>query len=152
MLLPPLVICNQSGFKNELLNTNLEDFKRNTIALDDVIFDNTSIQHSNHSINFTIETVYSAFRGRCYAIKFKKMMDKNLDFVDIGLKGGQNLHLYTLEPGFEKLLTFEFWINKPMKLEMKKEYNIADLYVTKEIIMQESNDCDIRNSHEYIGK
>ena len=152
MLLPTLVICNQSGFKNELLNTNLEDFKRNTISLDDVIPDNTSIQQRNHSVNFTIETVYSAFRGRCYAIKFKQMMDENLDFVDIGLKAGQNLHLYTLEPGFEKLLTFEFWINKPKKLEMKKEYNIADLYVTKEIIMQESNHCNLRNSYEYIGK
>jgi hypothetical protein len=111
-----------------------------------------SIQQRNHSVNFTIETVYSAFRGRCYAIKFKEMMDENLDFLDIGLKTGQNLHLYTLEPGLEKLLTFEFWIKKPRKLELKKEYTFADLHVTKEIIMQESNDCDLRNSYEYVGK
>ena len=32
-------------------------------------------------------------------------------FVDIELKGGHNLELYTLEPGFEKFLTFEYWIN-----------------------------------------
>ena len=70
-----------------------------------------SIQQRNHSVNFTIETVYSAFRGRCYAIKFKEMMDENLDFLDIGLKTGQNLHLYTLEPGLEKLLTFELMLN-----------------------------------------
>ena len=80
------------------------------------------------------------------------MMDENLDFLDIGLKTGQNLHLYTLEPGLEKLLTFEFWIKKPRKLELKKEYTFADLHVTKEIIMQESNDCDLRNSYEYVGK
>ena len=154
MLLPTLVICNQSGFKNGLLNTNLEDFKRNTIAIDDVILDNTSIQQSNNCvINFTIETVYSAFRGRCYAIKFKDMIWETITmYVDVVLKGGQNLELYTLEPGFEKFLTFEYWIKKPKKLKMKKEYSFTDLHVTKEIIMQESNDCDLRNSYEYIGK
>ena len=153
MLLPTLVICNQSGFKNELLNTNLEDFKNNTIALDDILHDNTSIQLRNHSLNFTIETVYSAFRGRCYAIKFKEMiLEKITMFVAIELKGGENLELYTLEPGFEKFLTFEYWIKKPKKLKMKKEYSFADLHVTKEIKMQESNGCDLRNSYEYVGK
>ena len=153
MLLPTLVICNQSGFKNELLNTNLEDFKRNTIALDDVLHHNTSIKQSNNSVNFTIETVYSAFRGRCYAIKFNFMIWETITmFVDIELKAGQNLEIYTLEPGFEKFLTFEYWIQKPKKLKMKKHNSFADLHVTKEIIMQESNDCDSRNLHEYVGK
>ena len=35
--LPTLVICNQTGFKNEELNTHLDDFKRNTIELNDTI-------------------------------------------------------------------------------------------------------------------
>ena len=153
MLLPTLVICNQSGFKNELLNTNLEDFKRNTIALDDVLHHNTSIKQSNNSVNFTIETVYSAFRGRCYAIKFNDKIWQTITmFVDIELKGGLDLELYTLEPGFEKFLIFEYWVKKPKKLKMKKHNSFADLHVTKEIKMQESNDCDLRNSQEYIGK
>ena len=69
MLLPTLVICNQSGFKNELLNTNLDDFKSNTIAFDDVVLDKPSIQQRINSVNFTIETVYSAFRGRVTSLE-----------------------------------------------------------------------------------
>ena len=58
---------------------------RNTIELKDVLI---SIHHGSdkRKMEYSNETVYSAFQGRCYSIKIKEPMLKELTFIDIELK------------------------------------------------------------------
>ena len=65
-------------------------WNRNTIKLDEILISiNEGI--GGKSVEFTTETVYSAFHGKCFSIKINEVITKELVFVDIKLKSGHNL-------------------------------------------------------------
>ena len=70
----------------------------------------------------------------------------------IPIQSGHNLDLYTLEPGSEKFMAFEYWISKPKMIKLRKEHKIADFYINKQIKVQSSATCLSKNSYQYFGE
>ena len=70
LMSPTLLICSSSSFKEATLNTNLEDYKRNSLRLDDFLVDASWIVANEHgtSIMQDIVEIHTAFHGSCYAI------------------------------------------------------------------------------------
>lgn len=64
--LPAFLICNQSGFKNEDVNTRLADYKANTLSLEDLeihiegSFDGKDVSN----VSYSIEAIHSAYKER----------------------------------------------------------------------------------------
>jgi hypothetical protein len=139
--LPTLVFCNQSGFKNVEINTRLNDYKANTMTLKDfyISVERNDVIGKQNKINFTIDPVYSAFKGICYALSIKEKAKPFQTYV-ISLTSKHNLNLYTMEPGSEMFIVLDVWPEKPTKLAISAETAMSDIYVEKQIL-EKTEDC-----------
>ena len=83
--LPSITLCNISGFKkpiDEHADIEFDKYLNYTIELHEIISviwytnQNGEIEYNsppfNNSKLFTISTTFSAFKGRCYTIEYKK--------------------------------------------------------------------------------
>ena len=70
LMSPTVIICGESSFKEAKLNTNLEDYKRNSLRLNDFLVDASWVENTDHgtSIMQDIVEIHTAFHGSCYAI------------------------------------------------------------------------------------
>ena len=85
--LPSITLCGFSGFKrivDKYSDLKLENYVNNTIGLNEMlieVYDNDQNVFEAKSINkpifgesnvWKITTIYSAYRGRCYTIEYRK--------------------------------------------------------------------------------
>ena len=151
LLLPTLVLCNKTGFKSNTLFNDMETFNKNTIDLEDIIID-IKPDKIQGQFDYTINTVYSVFQGRCYAIKIHDHIHKKVaENAVISIKPDVDLLAYALEPGFEFFIILEFWIKKPKILYLEKNWYFYDLFVSKEVKHWRPMNCLEMESSEYIG-
>ena len=76
---PTFLICNDSPFKERVLNTNPDDYKNNTMALKDVLLDVLFVKGGEGILNYkpvsikeSVKEVATMFHGTCF------MIDKTL--------------------------------------------------------------------------
>ena len=88
LLLPVIIICNGSGFKNPKVSTvDLDDYLNNTFELSDVLIsiisgegvgvmspsDDEHLYNSTYKDNLIhIDSFLTYYRGRCYSVEYKK--------------------------------------------------------------------------------
>ena len=91
LYLPSITLCGFSGFKrivNRYSDLKLENYVNNTIDLNEMLitaFDNEQNNvdpkvglepNTNKSSIWKIITTYSAYRGRCYTIEYRKKVSR----------------------------------------------------------------------------
>ena len=81
---PLLVLCNSTPFKESILNTNLEDYKNNTLRFDDVLEDVLFVKDASQnalgskpvSIKGRVREVQTMIHGNCFIIDSKMQVDE----------------------------------------------------------------------------
>ena len=87
LYLPSITLCGFSGFRrivDDYSDLKLENYVKNTIELNEILIkafdtEHNSIEHKDilmHSVNesnvLRIITTFSAYRGRCYTLEYRK--------------------------------------------------------------------------------
>ena len=100
LYLPSITFCGQSGFKRKVENYSdfeLENYLNNTVKLSDIVKE--VADHSNDSFakpdshstfdgsgKWNIVETYSAYRGRCYTMEYKELVNNlicNLQCIEL---------------------------------------------------------------------
>ena len=76
---PLILICNESSFKQPIMATDFDGYRRNTMALNDFLIDilllydagESIIKAKPISIKHSIEEIFTAFHGTCFLVKEK---------------------------------------------------------------------------------
>lgn len=148
---PSIIVCNQSGFKTDEIVTDLQEYNDNTVAKDDII---EVVECHFNDCQFEIETIYSAFNGRCYAVKMKTFVQEAVSqYFIIKLKKElqKHLKLLTIEKGLEYLLAFDIWIEKPVIQLIDAEKDVVMDYVIYRNILEKVENCSDKSSNDYMG-
>ena len=96
LFLPSITMCGLSGFKKKVdkyADIELENYINNTLSLNEILFsvednDGNTLRiesvsrpahFSNQSNLWKVSTTYSAFKGRCHTIEYKKEVTDNIE-------------------------------------------------------------------------
>ena len=83
--IPYILVCNDSAFKEPVMNTEYHGFVQNTLDLDEVFVDLKIFQNAGHgildvkseSMKNSLKKIFTAFHGTCFLIN-KKLQVWNL--------------------------------------------------------------------------
>ena len=83
---PWILICNESSFKQPIMATDFDGYRRNTMALNDFLIDilllydagESIIKAKPTSIKHSIEEIFTAFHGTCFLVKENIKVNLNL--------------------------------------------------------------------------
>ncbi len=69
--IPNLIVCNESGFKNLELNTNMKDYLANTIQQNETILKigKDFMNDLSWTGDYKVRPIYTAYRGTCYILE-----------------------------------------------------------------------------------
>ena len=86
---PMILICNESAFKQPIMATDFDGYRRNTMALDDFLIDilllkdagNSIIKAKPRSLKHSIEEIFTAFHGMCFVVKENIKVSLTFSFI-----------------------------------------------------------------------
>ncbi len=153
---PPLIFCNQKGFKSTNIHTSMEEFIRDTMEKEDFLIDVRAGANSGLSllpVRYNVTTIFSAFYGRCYSIELEEKAVRPVSqFFEIITKPNVSLRLYVVDHAIKNLLAFDIWgALKPTVYEIKDEYSFADISLSKEIRRRDES-CRASDESDRKGK
>ena len=128
---PSITFCNETGFKNKdmISNINWETFMENTLDLNEFF---VKMEDTNgQPFNYTIKTTYSLYKGRCYTFEIEGLFKTQEPVIQLWVRRESNLKFLLHERGNEIWLYFEFWPLRPIWHKAGQFSGLIDVAVVK---------------------
>ena len=126
-----------------LRNLKLKDYLENTLTLEDFFINISRFEIPNEepqeSLNYTIETVMTMYKGRCYTIEFFNKFKKIIP-ITLEIKSKEELTLYVHDPGFTIWMYQGYWPKRPKLYSIGGYDGLVDITITKSIFIR-TKDC-----------